>query len=1024
MSREEAPLLTPGWAEGVLVRVAVRGVLALVLMSGSLVAADPPPAPPGSPYGDTYTAAELAALDRVLHAGNLTREDLTFQKDMAKGTGCLPAVKAMLRDPLLIAPAMDRIVGALGERAAAWTPDWVVGLLAWDGAARLSGSSHIRGGTTRGVAATEAALDDLAALLAPDRLFGGGAGGAPIAPDDLALLRGRLPDEMLMREVIPSPFGAEADARVRAGLKEQAPDRLYRLADSLSVQHLVWGWAGCAYAAMDAWPRSVFPTDRPAVRDTPSGRIALGTLKDDVYTGDYAVIIDPGGNDRYEHGRFAAAYGTDDHRVGLLIDLGGNDTYDCGDVDVTLGAAVLGVALLADLGRGNDRYVGGHLSLGAAVGGVAMLYDDGGSDTYDGKTFTQGAAGFGIGILYDDSVGPPLVLPTDDETKDPIEIARWDNDRLHAWCCAQAFARTGGVALCINTRGNEVYEAGGVYLHAPLFADRYQSFSQGFAIGSREIDWAGGLAMLIDRAGNDRYLGDIYDQGVGYWYSAGLLWDGGGNDVYEMTQYGQGSGIHLAVGGLVDVSGSDCYVMHSGLGQGGSHDFAASVLHDRGGNDQYDGNTSCNGCGLTNSVGLFLDRGGDDTYTARRDGGLNAGRPARGFGSVGLFVDLGGKDDYLGPLKDDAQWRDSDVGLGIDLATAPEAPGAGAAGPERGTGAAPAPGRGGTSEPNQVTGKAEIPEVCRYEGPLTPKVFDELWAIAIRWEVGDNRVIVPEARKRLIAFGKDVIASLDGKLGDTDTGLAVRAHLDVLKGLTAAGAGAEVLGLLTRNLGAADEDRRRAALVLVGELKVREAEAGVVSLLGGADGALARRAAGVLQMLGSHAGDGRLTAWLGSEDERMVMAALGTLLGLDSDVYPAVRRLAAHPMVSVRTRLATLLAEHRAQYGPAVLADLASEDLGARGRRALLDAVVRGPIAPDAAAVATTVRLLAAADWGTRADAARALKAWLDMKDAVPAVVEPGRKALASLLESESDPFVRASAGAAPLPPRPPLDAR
>ena len=131
-----------------------------------------------------------------------------------------------------------------------------------------------------------------------------------------------------------------------------------------------------------------------------------------------------------------------------------------------------------------------------------------------------------------------------------------------------------------------------VYLHAPLFSDRYQSFSQGFAIGERGIDYAGGIAMLIDHDGNDRYLGDIYNQGVGYWYSAGLLWDGGGNDTYEMTQYGQGSGIHLAVGGLVDVSGHDTYVMHSGLGQGGSHDYAASILHDRGCNDRYLGNTS------------------------------------------------------------------------------------------------------------------------------------------------------------------------------------------------------------------------------------------------------------------------------------------------------------------------------------------------------------------------------------------------------------------------------------------------
>jgi hypothetical protein len=118
-----------------------------------------------------------------------------------------------------------------------------------------------------------------------------------------------------------------------------------------------------------------------------------------------------------------------------------------------------------------------------------------------------------------------------------------------------------------------------------------------------------------------------------------------------------GSGIHLAVGGLVDVSGNDTYVMHSGLGQGGSHDYAASILHDRGGNDRYMGATSCNGCGLTNAVGLFIDRAGDDTYGARREGGLNTGRPARDFGSIGVLIDLSGKDDYLGEMEDGGVWR-------------------------------------------------------------------------------------------------------------------------------------------------------------------------------------------------------------------------------------------------------------------------------------------------------------------------------------------------------------------------------
>ncbi len=48
------------------------------------------------PYDGAWTPAELQALDRALHAANLTREDLTFKKDLTKGHACLPVVRAML----------------------------------------------------------------------------------------------------------------------------------------------------------------------------------------------------------------------------------------------------------------------------------------------------------------------------------------------------------------------------------------------------------------------------------------------------------------------------------------------------------------------------------------------------------------------------------------------------------------------------------------------------------------------------------------------------------------------------------------------------------------------------------------------------------------------------------------------------------------------------------------------------------------------------------------------------------------
>ena len=673
------------------------------------------------------------------------------------------------------------------------------------------------------------------------------------------------------------------------------------------------------------------------------------------------------------------------------MDLGGDDVYACGDVDVTLGAAILGVAAFYDLGAGNDRYEGGHASLGAAMGGIAVFYDDGGTDTYAGKTFTQGAAGFGLGLHLDASTQDAPATTPDEGTPDPVDIGLFDNDTYTAWANAQAFARCLGVALCINERGNEVYHAGGVYLHAPLFADRYQSFSQGFAIGQRDIDYAGGIALLVDHAGNDRYLGDIYDQGVGYWYAAGLLYDGGGNDVYEMTQYGQGSGIHLAVGGLVDESGNDTYVMHSGLGQGGSHDYAVSILHDRGGNDRYLGSTSCNGSALTNSVGIHIDRAGDDVYAGRSQGGVNFGRPARGFSSLGILLDLGGQDDYLGVMEDDGAWRQSDMGVGLDL---PAQVADTAAGPA-------------TAPPDDAL-VPSLPAVCAYEGELTDEVFLELWNLSRRWEVGENRRIVPAARERLVAFGPALLERLDARVETDRGGLDARAFAAVLGGLREAGASDEVLAFVRRQGETDVEARQRFALFAIGDLKLVDLEDVAVAFLAADDAALRRRAAGVLGSLASHAGDAVLATWLeeGAE-EQDVRAALPVLLAGGGAAYGHARALLDHDLFSVRTQLASLLATHASTYAPAMAGDLGARDLTPRARRTLLDAFARASLPPTHETLVLTLPHLDDEDWGVRADAARVLRRWAGLETTSPALAAEAEAALARRLEHEDEPYVR-----------------
>jgi hypothetical protein len=307
-----------------------------------------------------------------------------------------------------------------------------------------------------------------------------------------------------------------------------------------------------------------------------------------------------------------------------------------------------------------------------------------------------------------------------------------------------------------------------------------------------------------------------------------------------------------------------------------------------------------------------------------------------------------------------------------------------------------------------VKGLAQVPEVVRYEGELTEKVFDELWAIAVRWEVGDNRYIVPEARKRLVAFGAPILPLLDAKVEFDQSGLELRAFVDVLQGIAAGGATEGVTEFLRRNATSESSRRQRVGIYLIGELKAKDLEQVVAGLVAGGDEALARRAAGVLLLLESHAADARLKAWLAKgADERNVGVALAVLLGLGGDVYGEVRPLLDHPLLSVRSRLATLLSEKGKAYGAAVLADLGAPDLSNRAQRTLLDAVARGGIAPDARAAAALVRLLDHPDWGMRADAARTVRALAAAKDADRAVLAPALEAIGRRLATEEDPFVR-----------------
>ncbi|MCC6149821.1 MAG: peptidylprolyl isomerase [Planctomycetes bacterium] len=396
------------------------------------------------------------------------------------------------------------------------------------------------------------------------------------------------------------------------------------------------------------------------VAEGPLGKVAIGGTGDNTYEGDdFIAIIDLGGNDIYK-GRVASGIGLPGKApLSFVLDLAGDDRY-MGE-DFTQGFGFNGVGILWDLGAGNDYYKSRFCSQACGLLGYGELYDDGGDDQYFTDSGSQGAACFGYGHLIDAG------------GHDTYRGARY----------VQACALVGGVAVLTDGGGNDLYYAGGKYLHVPLHNDHYQSLSQGFSIGNRNdanpgMGTGGGVALLLDQGnGNDNYIADIYGQGSSYWLSLGMLVDEGGNDNHVLYQYGIGGGIHLSTGIHVDLAGNDTYTDPWGVGLGGAHDYAVGWLIDRAGNDLYQGGGQ--GQGLNFSFGCLLDCAGNDAHSCPGAGSIGAGHN----NDVSLLLDLDGDDFYTVPdVKNGRFTRQGNHGLiydcpsggwfpGIDASTLP-----------------------------------------------------------------------------------------------------------------------------------------------------------------------------------------------------------------------------------------------------------------------------------------------------------------------------------------------------------------
>jgi hypothetical protein len=217
-----------------------------------------------------------------------------------------------------------------------------------------------------------------------------------------------------------------------------------------------------------------------------------------------------------------------------------------------------------------------------------------------------------------------------------------------------------------------------LYFTPQLPGNGNSSMSQGAAMGRRPQDasdaayMAGGIGILHDQKGKDRYTGSVFAQGVGYWQGIGMLIDSAGDDTYNALWYIQGSTAHFSLSIFLEEGGNDSYnpdftpaATSIGLG----HDFSASLHLDEGGDDYYRAPGLSLGSGNINGIGCLVNSGGNDIYDAAGDPTLGAGNYSAEamFGmdrqkapTIGIFVDVGGADTYtvggdMRPL-DDTSW--------------------------------------------------------------------------------------------------------------------------------------------------------------------------------------------------------------------------------------------------------------------------------------------------------------------------------------------------------------------------------
>ena len=371
--------------------------------------------------------------------------------------------------------------------------------------------------------------------------------------------------------------------------------------------------------------------------DTPFGAIVVDTTRRDNTHRLAAplLVLDVGGSDRYEFGAAPAA-----GHLAVVLDHGGDDRYFARAAGADPSAATLGYGILWDT-AGDDLYEGNEFAQAAALFGAALLRDDAGNNRYVAAAHAQAYALGGIALLASGA----------------------GSDEYIAQTHAQASAGPEAVAALVDLAGDDRYTLGNSPLArpSPQLPTHNTSMGQGAGRGLRAtaadaLSAAGGIGMLVDLAGDDRYTAQVFAQGAGFHEGLGMLIDAGGTDRFDAAWYAMGAAAHQAAGVLLKRGGgNDRYRATHFTSLGAAHDLAVAAFFDEGGDDDYALGDLGFGASHDDGVAVFVDLAGADRYqvtaaACRAFGVAQPGAPGTSSGrSPGVFIDRDGAADQISP---------------------------------------------------------------------------------------------------------------------------------------------------------------------------------------------------------------------------------------------------------------------------------------------------------------------------------------------------------------------------------------